>query len=96
MKEKCNTNRLVERQILGSNPSLSRSGTTSYSFHFIGTITDFLFAVQGTSKGSKREKSKKKKIADKEGTCNKERLWLNFEVNKEDKRVFLDVALRIN
>nr|POE98130.1 hypothetical protein CFP56_67119 [Quercus suber] len=79
----------VERQILGSNPSLSRSGTTSYSFHFIGTIT-------GTSKGSKREKSKKKKIADKEGTCNKERLWLNFEVNKEDKRVFLDVALRIN
>nr|POE98127.1 hypothetical protein CFP56_67119 [Quercus suber] len=85
MKEKCNTNRLVERQILGSNPSLSRSGTTSYSFHFIGTIT-----------GSKREKSKKKKIADKEGTCNKERLWLNFEVNKEDKRVFLDVALRIN
>ncbi|KAF3965642.1 hypothetical protein CMV_010186 [Castanea mollissima] len=43
----------VERQILGSCPSLIRSGTTSYSFHSIGTIT-------GTLKGSKREKSKKK------------------------------------
>ncbi|KAK9992968.1 hypothetical protein SO802_022671 [Lithocarpus litseifolius] len=50
----------VERQILESNPSLIRSGATSYSFHSIGTITDSLFAVQGTTKGSKREKSKKK------------------------------------
>ncbi|XP_050260808.1 uncharacterized protein LOC126705692 isoform X7 [Quercus robur] len=45
----------VERQILGSNASLIKSGTTSYSFHSIGTIT-------GTLKGSKREKSKKKKL----------------------------------
>ncbi|XP_050260805.1 uncharacterized protein LOC126705692 isoform X4 [Quercus robur] len=52
----------VERQILGSNASLIKSGTTSYSFHSIGTITDFLFTVQGTLKGSKREKSKKKKL----------------------------------
>nr|XP_023875016.1 uncharacterized protein LOC111987524 isoform X3 [Quercus suber] len=30
----------MEREILGSNPSLSRSSTTKYSFYFIGTIID--------------------------------------------------------
>ncbi|KAL4628612.1 hypothetical protein ACB092_05G252500 [Castanea dentata] len=39
-----------------------------------------------------REKSKKKKIVDKEGIGNRDRLRLNFEVNKEDRLVFLDVA----
>ncbi|XP_050260807.1 uncharacterized protein LOC126705692 isoform X6 [Quercus robur] len=68
----------VERQILGSNASLIKSGTTSYSFHSIGTITDFLFTVQGTLKGSKREKSKKKKLQTQKETQARENQIFNF------------------
>ncbi|XP_065618575.1 uncharacterized protein LOC112032710 isoform X2 [Quercus suber] len=71
----------VEGQILGSNPSLIRGGTTSYSFW--------------NHHWQQEREEQEKKIADKEGTCNKERLWLNFEVNKEDRRVFLDVVLSL-
>ncbi|KAK4593517.1 hypothetical protein RGQ29_017578 [Quercus rubra] len=39
-----------------------------------------------------RERRARKRISDKEGTCNRERLQLNFEVNKEGRRVFLDMA----
>ena len=39
-----------------------------------------------------RERRARKRISDKEGTCNSERLQLNFEVNKEDRRVFPDVV----
>ncbi|KAK7841093.1 hypothetical protein CFP56_015780 [Quercus suber] len=35
---------MVGREILGSNPSLSRSNTTKYSFYFIGTITGIWFS----------------------------------------------------
>ena len=39
-----------------------------------------------------RERRARKIISDKEGTCNSERLQLNFEVNKEGRRVFLDMV----
>ena len=39
-----------------------------------------------------RERRARKRISDKEGTCNRERLQLNFEVNKEGRRVFLDMV----
>ncbi|KAK7845995.1 hypothetical protein CFP56_008581 [Quercus suber] len=37
----------VEREILGSNPSLRRSSTTRNSFYFIGTITVPLLGLSG-------------------------------------------------
>nr|POE45013.1 hypothetical protein CFP56_61404 [Quercus suber] len=70
----------VERQILGSNPSLIRGGTTSYSFW------NHHWDVK-----RQQERGARKKIANTEG-AGYERLQLNFEINKEDRRVFLDVA----
>ncbi|XP_065635955.1 uncharacterized protein LOC112029357 isoform X2 [Quercus suber] len=57
----------------------------SHHRHSIGTVSG-----EGPLKGSKREEQEKK-IANTEG-AGYERLQLNFEINKEDRRVFLDVA----
>ena len=45
----------------------------------------FIYIVLGQTASKKVGK----KNVNKEGTGNRERLWLNFEVHEEDNRVFL-------